>query len=177
MHGATKLTEYATYYKEKLAEGQEYQDFVVDMMYQIGIPIVVFGSRRYQFERGESIAGIEIKHDGQYEKTGNLYIETAEKSDPGNPAHIASGIYRDDNSWLFVIGNRTRIFVFSITMLRIFDAMEQGEKPRFIHTGIATSRGFLLPGEAAERYSALVIDVVDSKPVVVCKHKDGAERN
>ena len=54
----------------------------------------------------------EIKRDGKFRETGNLYIETAEKSHPDKYEFIPSGIMRQDNSWLFVIGDEKTIYIF-----------------------------------------------------------------
>ena len=77
-------------------------------------------------------------------------------------------IYRDDNSWLFVIGNYQRFFVLAASWLRLMDrASDNSGAPRYRHVEHPTSRGFLLPGEAAERYAAMVVDVAGGAPEVV----------
>ena len=93
------------YYVKKLEEGLEFQDVATTALYQRGIVVVAYSSRRWQNERGENMLGAEIKRDGKFRQTGNLYIETAEKSHPDNPAYVPSGIMRSDNSWLYVIGD------------------------------------------------------------------------
>jgi len=96
--------------------------------------------------------GAEIKRDGKFRETGNLYIETAEKSNPDNPAYAASGIYRQDNSWLFVIGDEKTIYIFSTKYLRLLEKRYQRkQKP--------TSIGFLMPIEEADRYCIRKIDL------------------
>lgn len=42
--------------------------------------------------RGESAMGLEVKLDKRSARTGNLYIETEEKSNPGNHEFVDSGL-------------------------------------------------------------------------------------
>lgn len=143
---------YREYYKEKLEKGLEFQDFVTSLFFEMGIAVIQYSSKRYQFERGENSGGIEIKFDDRFAETGNLYIECAEKSHPGNPHFIPSGIYRMDNSWLYAIGNYRVVYVFLTRHLRWLH-----EKRCYVEKEIATSRGFLLPEGLAKRYAARVL--------------------
>ena len=107
------------YYKEKFEAGCEYQDFVSDILrIKLGLFVGPYSSRKYQYEKGESQAGIEIKHDMQIQKYKNIFIETAEKTDANNSNWIPSGIYRSDNGWLYVIGDYHELFIFSKFQLR-----------------------------------------------------------
>lgn len=101
---------------------------------------------------GENINGIEIKYDKKSCQTDNLYIETAEKSDAANPNYVPSGIFKDDNSWAYAIGDYVRIYVFSIKQLRFLyhrDVYKRVETP--------TSQGFLLPLKSAENWSLFIL--------------------
>lgn len=66
------------YYVKKLEEGLEFQDVATTALYQRGIVVVAYSSRRWQDKLGENMLGAEIKRDGKFRQTGNLYIETAE---------------------------------------------------------------------------------------------------
>lgn len=135
------------YYEEKLQVGLEYQDFITCLLIeQLGISLSTFQSRKYQYT-GENKQGIEIKFDDKMRSTGNVYIEVAEKSNPNKPAFVPSGIYRNDNSWLYIIGDYSTVFVFSKKHLVL---MHKAEKFRVVE--IPTSRGFLIPVDTAERY-------------------------
>lgn len=95
-------------YKEMLEKGLEYQDFITDMLLsEIGISLSTYSSKKYQYSVGENKQGIEIKFDDRYKETGNLYIEIKEKSNAINANYVDSGIYRSDNTWLYVIGDYT----------------------------------------------------------------------
>lgn len=133
------------YYQDKLEIGLQFQDVVTRALYQRGIVVVGYSSRRFQIREGENMLGAEIKRDGNFRKTGNLYIETAEKSHPANHDFVPSGIHREDNSWLFVIGDEECIWIFSTKYLRMLE-------PRYEKKQIPTSVGFLLPLADAEKY-------------------------
>ena len=99
-------------YEECLEAGLEYQDYVAEQLYNHGIPLMTYSSQKYQFLRGENKAGIEIKLDRKFRETGNFYVEIAEKRNCNNDVYVPSGIFRNDNTWLYVIGDYEDIFVF-----------------------------------------------------------------
>ena len=117
MDGVMKLDEY---YRNQLKNGTEFQDFVFDVLYDHGLPLISYSSKKYQIEKGENKAGIEIKYDKKFAKSGCFWIEIAEKKCKNNPHWIASGIYRTDNSWLYLIGNYEVFYIFPTFFLIIF---------------------------------------------------------
>ena len=66
------MNNYGDYTKEKRDEGDEYEDFVIDELYKIGLPIVNYKSKAYQYAVGENKMGIEIKFDERLKGTGNF---------------------------------------------------------------------------------------------------------
>lgn len=153
-------TEYARgYYHDQLETGLQFQDVVTRELYQRGIVIVGYASRRFQRSEGENMLGAEIKRDGHFRDTGNLYIETAEKAHPDNAVYVPSGIFREDNSWLFVIGDEETVYIFSTKYLRLLSKSRNWrkvEKP--------TSIGYLCPLDDAERYCLRRIDMPPNLP-------------
>jgi hypothetical protein len=149
------------YYKEKLEQGLTYQDFVVEQLYNIGLPIISYGSKKYQHLIGENKCGFEIKFDDKLKTTGNLYIEIAEKSNPANRVFVPSGIYRSDNTWLYIIGDYSIIFIFSKKRLRKIYERKQYIKFGGREVGIATSKGFVMPAKCAEE--ELAVKVINVK--------------
>lgn len=143
------------YYKEKLEQGLVFQDVVTKALYQRGVVIVGYSSRRFQNEEGENMLGAEIKRDGNFRKTGNLYLEVAEKSNPENENYIPSGIMRKDNSWLFVIGDEETVWIFPINYLRML-------KGRYKETKTPTSIGILMPIAEADRYCIRKIELKEA---------------
>lgn len=140
---------YKSYRKTKIESGQLYQDFIVDICWQtIGLAIVQYSSREYQINVGESRTGVEIKHDEKYSKTGNLFIEVAEKAEPRDGPYSPSGIFRKDNSWLYIIGDYDMIFIFQKQLLRLLS-----KRYKIIESLTKTSLGYLLPKADAFNYA------------------------
>lgn len=146
------------YYKEMLEKGLIYQDFVVERLYDIGLPIISYSSKKYQNLIGENKCGFEIKFDDKFKDTGNLYIEIAEKSNYSNVSFIPSGIYRNDNTWLYIQGNYEKIFIFSKKQLIL---LHKNEINKFKKIEILTSKGFLIPAKHAEDVLAIKIINID----------------
>jgi len=138
-------------YKKCLKKGLEFQDFVTDVLInEIGISLSTYGSQKYQYTKGENKQGFEIKFDDKYNETGNIYIEIAEKSDPANTEYVKSGIYRNDNTWLYLIGNYDEIYIFGKSTLILMHGQIKNGQPRYKEITIATSKGFLVPKDKAE---------------------------
>src|ERR1022692_1926948 len=111
---------YADYRSKQLEDAQVFQDFVIDASWQMmGLAVIPYSSRLYQQTVGESKTRCEIKHDKNYARTGNLYVETAEKAVPRPGPYAPSGIYRDDNSWLWIIGDYDLLFYVQKTVLKL----------------------------------------------------------
>lgn len=144
------------YYKDKLQIGLEFQDVITKALYQRGIVVIGYSSRRFQNDEGENMLGAEIKRDDMFRTTGNLYLEAEEKTHPDNSRYIASGIFRKDNSWLFVIGDEKTVYIFSTKYLRIL-ARQKGWP--FIENKTKTSRGYLMPLGDAEKYCIRKIEL------------------
>jgi hypothetical protein len=146
---------YEKYRTTKIESGKLFQDFVVDSCWNLlGLAIVQYSSQVYQQTIGESKTGAEIKHDEQFAKTENLWIEIAEKARPRPGDHVASGIYRNDNTWLYIIGNYDTLYIFQKTLLKL---LHQSGKWRILENNTKTSRGFLLSKADAERYAAAIL--------------------
>lgn len=148
--------DYEQYRKAQMESALLYQDFVVDtMLSMLGFAVVVYSSKAYQQAVGESRTGVEIKNDKNYAKTGNIYIETAEKDRPRPGPYAPSGIYRDDNTWLYVVGDYDTIFVFS---KRFLVSLHQSGKYSRLENKTKTSEAFLLPERDARKYAIVVLE-------------------
>jgi len=143
-----KMTDY---YRTQLERGLLYQDFVYEILSRNGINTVAYGSRLFQYRFGENKAGIEIKYDDWLKKTGNLWIEVAEKTNPNNPDYVVSGIYRDSTE--YVIGDYNTIYRIATNVLRLVD---KGGKFNTEENRMKTSKGFKLPGVEAGRIAIAV---------------------
>ena len=142
------------YYKDHIKQGNEYEDFVCDQLRKkYGVIIQIYSSKKYQAERGESAGGYEIKFDNMVAKTGNLYFEVAEKSDANLPEYSKSGIYRKDNTWLYLIGNYELLWVFSKRQLQItYKDRKNWDRYGIVERQTQTSIGFTIPVEKAEKW-------------------------
>ena len=141
------------YYKDKLEKGLEYQDFVCDQLrIKEGWFIGCYSSRKYQQEKGESMSGIEIKYDMRLSETGNVYIEVAEKSNKELPDYTDSGVFRRDNTWLYLIGDYKQAFIFGKAMMRtLYLSEKQKQAWGCIDRQTPTSKGFTIPIKNADR--------------------------
>lgn len=142
------------YYKECFEKGLEFQDYVCKVLIKkLGIPLSSLSSEKYQYSVGENMQGFEIKFDDKFKTTNNIYIETKEKSHPDNVNYVNSGIYRDDNTWIYIIGNYETLYVFSKKHLVL---MHQSKKFKEVKT--KTSIGFLIGKKDAIKYSIKIIE-------------------
>ena len=151
------MSYYEDTYKPQLEEAAKYQDFITDELLKHGIVLNQYASCEYQRKVGESASGIEIKHDKQMAETGNVYIETAEKSNPSKPNYTDSGVYRNDNTWLYLIGDYNTALLFSKNQLR--QCIESDETWRMekniIYRETPTSRGYTFPVETCKQFLCL----------------------
>ena len=136
-------------FEEQLTEGEKFQDYVSDLLYDSGIPINQYVSREYQYEKGESRAGVEIKYDKKMADTGNIYIELAERHSK-DKKYIKSGILRKDNTKFYVIGNYKRVFMFSKKQLVSI-------AKKFKRVQNDTSIGVLIPLKYIEEHDTLAL--------------------
>ena len=141
-----------TYYSDMLQKGEEFQKHVQAVLFDKYALALDFTKGDPQNYIGETLQGIEVKYDMMFEKSGNLWIEIAEKTDPKNPNYVNSGIMRDDNSWLFIIGDYKKLFVFTIKDLRM-----EVHSHEIRENNMKTSMGYLLPEDEADLLACLII--------------------
>jgi hypothetical protein len=155
MYTETKLAD-ASYpnakSKSAFQDGLEFQDFVCLQLAREHIILQNTVSRKYQFEMGESLGGIEIKLDNLCTKTRRLSIEVAEKSRADMPNWTPSGIYRPDNTWLYIQGNYEVAFIFAKKFLR-----DLQNAKKFPIEELPTIQKFYLSMADAEKYAAKIM--------------------
>ena len=100
-----------------LEKGRIFQDYILFDLNKRGISFSNYTSKKFQYKVGENTAGIEIKHDMMFRKTNNLFIEIKTKC--RNGSWLKSGIYRNDNTWLFLIGDKLKYWIFGHTHTQI----------------------------------------------------------
>lgn len=150
------------YYKNKIEEASEYQDFVIEqMLLKRGIPICVYTSKKNQY-KAESVNGYEIKYDSRFRETKRLYIETHEMSNHTNKRWVESGILKNDNSKFILIGDYKDIFMFSKKQLR-----KEYLQCKWNKAETATSKGMFIDitenGELNKEFEFLCLDHIRIK--------------
>lgn len=138
-------------YRQDFQDGLEYQDFVMEVLAREGLYVQYYVSRKSQYTIGESRQGVEVKLDRRCTE-GRLSIEIAAKTDARLSDWTLGGIYRADNTWLYVQGNYQLIFVFAKTTLHLLHATKRYQE----HT-LPTVRKFYLPLDDARKYAARTI--------------------
>lgn len=162
---SSQADDYQQYYSRQLSDAHDFQDFVCIELGKKGIVIQNISGKKHQESVGENLLGMEIKFDKIFERTGNFYIEVAEKAHPSRRDYVPSGIYRTDNSWLFAVGNYSVLYIFGKARLRTIDAKNPDWIIRPPET--PTSRGFLIPLRYAKQAAEKVVEF--EKP----KHDSG----
>jgi hypothetical protein len=146
--------EYAKLYAVRLEQGQRYEDFVKTFLPTVGMMINVYSSRSYQFQEGESPQGAEVKYDGNFSRTGQLWIEVGEKASPRSGDYATSGILRHAGIWLWIEGDYETIYVLAKK-----DLVAIYERGTFdlVENNTGTSIGFFLRTRLAEGMSLQVL--------------------
>jgi hypothetical protein len=100
-------------YQESYQKGLEYQYFIQDYVARrYDYTIDFFEDAYTQFLSGETRQGIEIKNDAMIAKTGNVYLEIAEKKKAENESWIESGILNTKYKY-FLIGDKKVFYMIS----------------------------------------------------------------
>lgn len=127
-------------------DGMEFQDWIVHEFGKIGFYIQLHASKRYQFDRGESVQRVEIKLDNRCTDTGRISIEVGERT-ALDKQWVKSGIYRNDNSIFYVVGNYQRAYLFDKRVLLRYHMEKRGGQ---YEEGPATIRKFYIPFAEAD---------------------------
>jgi len=140
-------------HNDSLQVGAEFLDFVLLTLQPMGLYLQPFTSKKYQYNKGESFQGWEVKLDNRCTDTERLSIEVSEKTKASNDIWVLSGIYRNDNTWLYIQGNYLVLYVFIKSILISLHKSNKYE----IGESYGTVRKFYLPLKDAERYSHKII--------------------
>ena len=143
-------------------EGLEYQDWVRPHLASIAIVPQYNVSQRGQLENGESWQGVEIKLDSRISDSGRLSIEIAEKTRAANAYWIPSGIRRDDNTVIYVQGNREIVFCFGRKHL-LDEYYKRERNAEQFHESHGTIRKFYIPIVRAAYIAFAVFAFRDSR--------------
>jgi hypothetical protein len=142
-------------YDDSYEVGNRFQDFVCMELAKQNIILQNINSKKFQYEIGENLQGFEIKYDSRCTgdkgtiPTNQLSIEIAEKNKSGNSKFIESGIYRKDNTWLYIHGNYMMFWIFSKKLLK-----QLHKSRRYKEHELPTIKKFYLPIIDADKYCA-----------------------
>jgi len=135
--------------------GNEFQDFVCIELAKESIILQNINSKKFQYETGENLQGFEIKYDARCTgdrktiATNQLSIEIAEKTNGFNMNYVESGIYRSDNSWLYIQGNYMMFWIFAKKVLQLLH-----KSGRYTEHTLPTIKKFYLSIADADKYCA-----------------------
>jgi hypothetical protein len=139
------------YYKYQLKEGKKFEKYVKKQLKEKrDLHLDIIEDEVNQYTIGETIQGYEIKYDKQYKRWGNLYIEIKEKTNPQNYEYVLSGIFRDDNTHTWIIGDYTEAYMFKKKILiDIYNKKEYFGDIKITET----SHGMLLNKPLIDKYN------------------------
>lgn len=145
-----KLNHWEENFENELKESHEFVSYWIEIIRrEMCLNLTSIESKELQKKvLCDTQEGFEFKHDKIFSKTGNLWIEVAERHDPAN-GYIPSGILRDDNTWVYCQGNFRTLFFLSKKHLRkehITDRWTIKENTT------KTSKGFLLKPEEIQDF-------------------------
>ena len=146
--------------KENYEQALEYQDLATDILCDNGYNVNCYCSKKWQYEKGESRNGIEIKNDKLVSQTGNLYIETHEKQKEAT-SWVKSGILREDNTKYWFIGDNKKAWFFRKTQLRALT-----NKKEFKRKETPTSKGVLIPIKYLEDHPNIPLEIFDIERMI-----------
>ena len=147
-----------------MIQGEEYQDFIQHELYKEGLILLFNSSAKYQLSEGEGITHVEIKYDRKVKGTGNVFIETMAE-DKTKTSFIPGGIFKNDNCWLYIIGDYNRAWMFCKTQLQAMWEKDRGKYIKYGYikpmdckddTGHVFAKGFLITKKMLDN-SALVL--------------------
>ena len=140
-----------------LERGREFEDYVSERLWGLGLAVMMYGSRKYQ-DKGESLNGVEIKYEGVFRRTRRLYIEC--RQEKGNGWEL-SGAFRRDNTWLWVIGDYEGFYLFTKVDLQMMHGSDDGlwQTEIFDEANTRNTSGYFLPIEVA---NYMCVDYVSS---------------
>lgn len=94
-----------------------------------------------------------IEYNEYYKNQLERGLEYSEKSNANNKKYIHSGIERNDNTWIYCIGDYKVIYIMSKNWLQQFKKCKD-----IRHITTTTSKGYLFPEVMALKYAIKIIN-------------------
>ena len=151
---------YKENYQKLLKESQEFVNYWLGIIQRkMCLKLTPVDSENLQKEiLCDTQEGFEFKYDRKFKETGNLWIEIEEKRNPAQEKYVPSGILREDNGWIYCIGNYDKLFFFP--KQELVNMYNSGEA-RIIENNEKTSRGFLIDTLTAKTTCAIELTCLD----------------
>tara|TARA_A100000171_G_C2134453_1_gene149117 strand:- start:2761 stop:3231 length:471 start_codon:yes stop_codon:yes gene_type:complete len=133
--------------EQKLKKGISFESYIADWFQrEKGISLSTYHAHNEQ-RKGENRQGIEIKNDQCFNSTGNLFISV--KRIYGT-LHLNWGVFKQDNTWLYVIGDKSKHWIFLRKTLQTYYKVKQPKLKKAAIKG-GTELGFLLTLKQADK--------------------------
>lgn len=151
----------------RMEEAWKYQDFITKQLLNLGLSVNAYQGVEYQMKYGESASGIEIKNDRKMSESGNVYIEFRQTTLRGSEDR-ESGIQQHDQSWLYVIGDYTKFYIFAKNQLKsLLEKVQANQQGWYEKYGISiryhknelgqiTSYGMVIPVSYIEKNNLMI---------------------
>lgn len=149
-----------------LTLSHRFEIYIERQLARRGVNLGLYYGRDQQYTQGENDLGIEIKRDIKSRETGNLYIEYAERLNQDGE-WVSSGIFKDDNSNYFLIGDIDEYWIFKRNDLEdLYKAIvNNGGR---LHNGCkkveaigGTSLGYIIPKSITNNMSLSLDQLVE----------------
>lgn len=135
------------HYDSQRAQGDAYEAYMTARLRAEGLTVSRWATKADQLAHGDLCVNgdnVEIKYDTIFIRSGNLFVEVAEKRDRDRATWTPSGIDASSDARYYGIGDYVRFFLFDRAALRNF---REAAQPPVITINRETSRGFLLSAE------------------------------
>jgi hypothetical protein len=133
--------------EQKFKKGISFESYIADWFQkEKGISLSTYHAHNEQ-RKGENRQGVEIKNDQLFKDTGNLFISV--KRQYGS-LMINWGVFKEDNTWLYVIGDKSKHWIFLRKNLQRYFVVKQPILKKVAIEKNGYEYGFLLPCDIAD---------------------------
>ena len=147
-------------YYECLHEAQEFEQFWCEVIeHKLHLKLTRIQAKENQAKfLCDTKEGFEFKHNRGMEKYKGVFIEVSQKMDKDDPDFMLSSISKRDNSWMYCIGDFTKLyFVPKKALVAEYESKKYEIKPNKKKTAL----GFRLPLFRLEEISVLELTPID----------------
>lgn len=137
--------------KQKSKAALEFQDVVYQYFKEEwGYNLIHHTSIEKQYQEGENVQGIEIKHDQRFKQNSNNLFISVKRTYWDREA--TSGIMKEHNKRFYVQGNETKFYIFSLQQIREYYLQNNPTLIKgYTTAGGGIEYGFLLNEQQADQ--------------------------